>query len=918
MVYSWRELAFKDYKNVMKELNSSQQGLAPSEAKKRLGKYGYNQLHQEKKVRPLRIFLNQFNNFIIYVLLFAIAVSLFIGEFTDSIVIFVILLANALLGFIQNYKAEKAILALKKMTALHSTVLRSGTQIRIPAKEVVPGDILVISEGDRIPADARIISSNELMCDESVITGESIPVMKDEKVLPAKLKKKGIALGDVKNCLFSGSTIIKGNGLALVFATGKEAEFGKIAESISNVKEELTPLQKKLDTFGKKLSFLVIGVCAFIFLLTLFRNLDALNMGSALDSFKLSISLAVAAVPEGLPVVITLALAMGVRSLSKKKALVRVLPSVETLGSTSVICTDKTGTLTKNQMTVKKLFLGGQELEVGGVGYEPKGKVKFVNSNKGLSSFLKRNALFFDVCHFCNSSSLFRQDKRWFVSGDPTEASLLVLNKKISYKPNKRMRKVKEFPFSSSRKMMSVIVKKGKDYYLLAKGAPDLMLSKSAYIFDGQRQKKLSHSKDAKKEAYSEQNLKDIIDDFASQGYRVLGFAYRRLSSKEVKQISKLHSEDVEMGFTFLGFAGMIDPIREEVPQAIEDCRNAGMRVMMITGDYPLTAKAIGKDIGLGQQVVEGAYLERVSNKKFQEIVSNVNIFARISPKQKMRIIQQLKDDGEVVAMAGDGVNDAPALKRADIGIAMGETGTEVAKQSADMILVDNSFVNISNAVFEGRRIFDNIEKFINYLLTTNLAEILVILIAVLFAFPYPLIPIQLLWINLMTDGLPAIALGMDPASKDIMKKKPYRQKKIFSKAMFLNLLFIGMLVSAGVLFVYFSKISEVSLETARTMALTTLVLLELVRLQAVRRRFGQGFFSNRALLLSLAAAFGSHLLILYTPLARFFHTVPLSLANWSSILLVVVPIIIGFMVFHFLSNRILKAKETAGTADDN
>ncbi len=912
MAVSWEELAFKEAKESLKKLDSSQKGLNNHEAKARLDKFGYNELSQEKKLHPLKIFLEQFNNFIIYVLFFAVAVSFFIGEFTDAIVILIILFANALLGFFQNYRAEKSILALKKLTALHSTVIRDGEQVRIPAKEVVPGDILVLSEGDKIPADAKIITSNELVCDESVITGESIPVRKDNKPLTKRLKKEGIALGDVKNCLFSGTTIVNGNGLAVVFATGKDAEFGKIAESLSHVKQESTPLQKKLDSFGRKLSFLVIIVCALIFLLALFKNLDNLSFSSALDNFKLSISLAVAAVPEGLPVIITLALAMGVRSLSKKKALVRVLPSVETLGSTSVICTDKTGTLTKNQMTVKKLYLGGKALKVGGVGYSPKGKVEFVDSKKNSSSFIKENSLFFDVCQFCNSSSLFRQDGKWFVSGDPTEASLLVLNKKISYVPDKKIKKIKEFPFSSSRKMMSVIIKKGKDYFLLVKGAPDLILSNSSHLLEAGKRKKLSHSKDTISTS-SEQELRKVIDEFAQQGYRVLGLGYRKLSSKEMKHIEKLHEDDLEKGFTFLGFAGMIDPIREEVPQAIENCRTAGMRVIMITGDYPLTAKAIGEQIGLGSQVVEGSHIDRVSEKKFKEIVANTNIFARVAPDQKMKIIQQLKDDGEVVAMTGDGVNDAPALKRADIGIAMGETGTEVAKQSSDMILVDNSFVNISNAVFEGRRIFDNIEKFINYLLATNLAEVLIILVAVFFAFPFPLIPIQILWINLITDGLPAIALGMDPASKDIMKKKPYKEKKIFSKEMLFAILLIGIIVTFGVLLIYFSNISKVSLEIARTMALTTLVLLEIVILDAVRNRFGQGLFSNPTLLLSLAGAFGAHFLILYTPLSRFFHTVPLTLGQWGSILLVVIPLILGFRLLSFIL-RFIREKHSERT----
>lgn len=912
MAVGWEELAFKEAKESLKKLDSSQKGLNNHEAKARLEKFGYNELSQEKKLHPFKIFLEQFNNFIIYVLFFAVAVSFFIGEFTDAIVILIILFANALLGFFQNYRAEKSILALKKLTALHSTVIRDGEQVRIPAKEVVPGDILVLSEGDKIPADARIITSNELVCDESVITGESIPVRKDDKPLAKRLKKEGIALGDVKNCLFSGTTIVNGNGLAVVFATGKDAEFGKIAEGLSQVKQESTPLQKKLDSFGRKLSFLVIIVCALIFLLALFKNLDNLSFSSALDNFKLSISLAVAAVPEGLPVIITLALAMGVRSLSKKKALVRVLPSVETLGSTSVICTDKTGTLTKNQMTVKKLYLGGKALKVGGVGYSPKGKVEFVDSKKNSSSFIKENSLFFDVCQFCNSSSLFRQDGKWVVSGDPTEASLLVLNKKISYVPDKKIKKIKEFPFSSSRKMMSVIIKKGKDYFLLVKGAPDLILSNSSHLLEAGKRKKLSHSKDTISTS-SEQELRKVIDEFAQQGYRVLGLGYRKLSSKEMKHIEKLHEDDLEKGFTFLGFAGMIDPIREEVPQAIENCRTAGMRVIMITGDYPLTAKAIGEQIGLGNQVVEGSHIDRVSEKKFKEIVANTNIFARVAPDQKMKIIQQLKDDGEVVAMTGDGVNDAPALKRADIGIAMGETGTEVAKQSSDMILVDNSFVNISNAVFEGRRIFDNIEKFVNYLLATNLAEVLIILVAVFFAFPFPLIPIQILWINLITDGLPAIALGMDPASKDIMKKKPYKEKKIFSKEMLFAILLIGIIVTFGVLLIYFSNISKVSLEIARTMALTTLVLLEIVILDAVRNRFGQGLFSNPTLLLSLAGAFGAHFLILYTPLSRFFHTVPLTLGQWGSILLVVIPLILGFRLLSFIL-RFIREKHSERT----
>ncbi len=869
----------------LRELSSSESGLSSEEAERRLSKHGPNELRKEKKTGALSIFANQFRSVLVIILVAATLLSFAIGETLDAVAILVVVILNAIFGFVQEYRAEKTIEALKKLTSPEAVVVRDSRQMRIPSSELVPGDVIVLEEGSRVPADARIIESVELRIDESSITGESSPVSKTARQLNPNLP-----VADRKNMAWMGTLVTFGRGKAVVVATGMSTEMGRIAHIVQQSEEEKTPLQKKLDSFGKRLGIIILLISALVVAIGLSR--EALNgilpfspgfAGVLVNTVMTGIALAVAAIPEGLPAVVTITLALGLKRLSKSNALVRRLPVVETLGSTTVICSDKTGTLTKNEMTATSVWVYGKSFEITGNGYVPKGS--FLLNGKPADP--KKDATLRKLllsAALCNNAGLFKESE-WSITGDPTEASLLVLAKKAGIgkeDAEARNPRVKEMPFSSERKMMSVINRTGKGYLVSAKGAPEKIVGLCDRINVNGRTRKMT-AKDRR----------DIIDAnrrMASDALRVLAVACR-----EERRLPKTP----EKNLVFLGLVGMIDPPREGVAEDIETCKRAGIKTVMITGDHAETAKAIASRIGMlsgNGRVLSGTELDSLSDSELSEIVESVSVYARVNPEHKSRIVSALRSRGHIIAMTGDGVNDAPALKLADIGIAMGIKGTDVSKEASDMILTDDNFTSIVKAVKEGRGIYDNIKKFVQYLLSSNMGEVLIVFIAMLTGMGYtdpsnPLlfVPIfgalQLLWINILTDALPALALGVDPPSPGIMQRPPRDPKeRILSRPMLVDIIFVGVLLCAFVLFLFWYNLGSGG-TAAMTVAFTAIVFFEIARAQAVRMKFGVGLFSNKALIAALASSIALQVVVVYAPaLQEAFSTVPLGAFEWLQI----------------------------------
>ncbi|MCH7568000.1 MAG: calcium-translocating P-type ATPase, SERCA-type [Nanoarchaeota archaeon] len=860
---------------------SPEEGLTEHEVIAQRETYGINRLKAKKKVNPFMIFINQFRSFIIYILLFAVLISLLTGGYIDTIVILAILLFNAFFGFIQEYKAEKSIEALKKLSGLKSRVVRNGKTIFIDTKDLVPGDIILLEEGDKISADSRIIEAISLQVMEASLTGESMPVEKSEKVLAGEL-----TIADRKNMLFSGTVVTKGRGKAVVTSIGMRTEIGKIAGMITELKKESTPLQKKLESLGKwiGLGTIIISMMVFIVGVTKEGLIPLLLSGQFFEFiveaktwFLIAIALAVAAVPEGLPAIVTIALALGVRRMLKRNSLIRRLPSVETLGETNVICADKTGTLTRNEMTIKRVYTNLKDIEVGGGGYEINGKATC--SGKPIS---ENDLLIFQIGVLCNNALLELDKKKLKIIGDPTEASLLVSAEKAGIRHDKfrkLWKRIDEEPFDSERKMMSTINKDPKTAkeYVFTKGASERVVEKCDRIMINGRVTRLRA--DIKKK------ILDKNDEFAKQALRVLAFAY-----KEHKK-----SESLESNLIFIGLQGMRDPPRKEVKGAIKTCKEAGIRVIMVTGDNRHTAEAIAKDIGIIGESIDGMEFMKLNGREQAKIISEVSIFSRVEPGHKMRIVELLQKEGNIVAMTGDGVNDAPALKKADIGIAMGIKGTDVAKETSDMILLDDNFVSIVSSVEEGRGIYENIKKFVNYLLSSNIAEVLVIFLAILFGWHLPMTAIMLLWINLVTDGLPALSLSVDPSPKDLMKRQPKKvRERIMNKSMTFNVLYVAILITIAVLgLFYWAMISYGSVDMEdgfyvrkiQTIAFTAIIVMEFVRLYTVRSEYHLGIFSNKYLVLAVVLSIALQLIVIYTPLNVFFGTTYLSVKDWLAII---------------------------------
>jgi len=868
----------KNIEEIYAELHTGTNGLADANAKERLAKYGPNELEEKEKKSKLAIFLSQFNSFIVWILIIAAIISFAMGHLDssheensnlDGLVIIVILVINSIVGFVQEYKAEESIEALRKLAALKAKVIRGGREIHVPSQEIVPGDIIVLETGDKVPADARIIECQMLEADESSLTGESTTVTKQVKPVA-----ENSSLADRVCMVYSSTTISKGRASAVVVATGMETEIGKIANMVQQAGSGSTPLQEKLAQLARFLGLATLIVCAIVFMVMILR-VQEIDTEIILSSLMVAVALAVAAIPEGLPAVVTTCLALGVRRMVKKNALVRKLPSVETLGSCNIICTDKTGTLTYNQMTVRELHTQGRDYTVTGQGYIPEGQF----TSSGGKAKAGDYSLLLRIGALCNDAKLGADE----IFGDPTEAALLVVAKKagLDYSQlNSIEPRVDEIPFDSARKLMTTVHKSGSKKMGYVKGAPDVIIEKCSHMLVGGKARKIT-AKDRK-------NVLAKNSEMASRALRVLGFAYKQIKGKPS-----------EKNLVFVGLMGMIDPPRSEVKDAIQKCKTAGIRVVMITGDHKETAVAISRELGMQEgRVLTGQEMDKIEN--LRTVVDEVTVYARVSPQHKMKIIDALKQRDYVVAMTGDGVNDAPALKKADIGIAMGKAGTDVAKEASDMILTDDNFTSIVNAVEEGRGIYDNIRKFAKYLLSSNFGEILVIFIAILIGYTdpqtartiLPLVPIQLLWINLLTDGLPALALGVEPTDPDVMRQQPRKNSdKIISRTDAMGMVFLGIVMALGTLFVFHYALAGGNAVYAVTMAFTMLVIFQLYNVLNCKNEnksiFRTGVMNNKWLLLAILSSLMLQLAVLYTPLSGFMKTMPLNLSDWGIVLAV-------------------------------
>jgi len=866
---------------VFEALSTGPQGLRETEVQGRLERYGPNELAAGKKITAWRILLRQFANLLITILLVATVISFFLGERLDAWVILAIVLACVVLGFVQEYRAEQAAAALQQLAAPAATVVREGKEQEIPARELVPGDVLVLHTGDRVAADARLLEEINLKADEALLTGESTAVGKN--LAPVADPDKAVA--DRKCMVFGGTVITYGRGRAVVTATGMDTEFGKIARMLEDVTEEKTPLESRMATIARVLSIICLSVAAGASLLGVLRG------HSWLEMLIWGISLAVAAVPESLPAVVTGALAIGTTRMARQNAIIKRLPAVETMGCTTVICTDKTGTLTRNEMTVRRLFLHGEIIDVGGSGYEPAGSFHAGRGevSPGDDPVLTGAAR---IAILCNDAVLEESDGNWTVRGDPTEGALLVLGRKAGLDSQKllaELPRVAEIPFSSEAKRMSTFHQEAAGVLMCVKGAPESLLLRVQKMLTAQGEQPM---RGEEREAVQEQAAR-----MAQEALRVLGLAYCRLP-----EVPDLESEDADPELVWVGLVGMLDPPRPEARQAVDHCRQAGIRVIMVTGDHPVTAQAVAREVGLitqGKQlhaVITGPELNQLSDPEIKEALREVRVFARVAPEHKLRLVDILKEQGEVVAMTGDGVNDAPALKRADIGVAMGITGTEVTKETSAMILADDNFATLVAAVEEGRAIFDNIKKYLIFLLSCNLAEILVLTGAFFVGLPLPLIALQILWVNLTTDGLPALALGVDPKAPDIMSRPPRPSAEgVFSPTVTALLAAIALYLTVILipLFGYYYYwnpwgLSDPAmvLTEAQTMVFITLVLAEMVNAFNCRSDylslFKVGVFKNRFLILSVLISLGMMVMVIeWDPLSRLFHTTPLRWQDW-------------------------------------
>jgi Ca2+-transporting ATPase len=929
---------------VLRELETDgKAGLTAQEAGRRLQRYGCNELQERPRPGFWQMLLAQFNNFVIWILIVASIISALLGDYIEATAILAIVALNAIVGVIQEGKAEEALAALKKMAAPDAHVIRDGHRITIPARELVPGDLVLLEAGNYVPTDVRLLESVNLKIDEASLTGESFPIQKKADFIPPA----DAVLGDRKNMAYMGTMVTYGRGRAVVVASGMNTEMGEIAEMIQSYEEEPTPLQTRLDQLGKWLGWGSLIICGLVFLVALVRDTNwaaASQVGflnylkteqeTIVELFLVAVSLAIAAVPEGLPAIVTVNLAIGMREMAKRNALIRRLQAVETLGSASIICSDKTGTLTQNEMTAVQLSVWGVQLRVTGEGYHPVGHFEHEDAGKLVNpadypdvGTLLRGAL------LCSDATLERLDDRDELAGlrmvgDPTEGALVVAAAKANMwreKSEMNYPRVAEVPFDSARKRMSTIHQDvdGRGYVVFVKGAPDIILDLCTHAL---RQGDRVPIDDSIRRRIVQAN-----QDMAQSALRILAVAYRELAELP----AEITSETIEKELVFVGLIGMIDPPRPEVSPAMETARQAGIRTVMVTGDYPLTARAIGEQIGLlrpGGRVITGAELGQMSQTDLVAVAHEVDVFARVSPEHKVRIVEGFKELGQVVAMTGDGVNDAPALKRANIGVAMGITGTDVSKETADMVLTDDNYVSIVNAVRQGRIIYANIRKFVYYLLSCNLAEIATIFIATVIGWSSPLTPIQLLWLNLLTDGAPALALGVEKGDPDIMARPPRPpDQPVINREMRLGMVIQTIAITAVVLVAYWLGLKEgetlhgvaspEAITLARSMAFITLSASELFRAYTARSEFfslfGIGVFSNKAMQYAVGASIVLLLAVVYLPFMNpIFDTVPISLLEWVEMLpLILLPSIAAELTKWYMRTRWTKPAATAASS---
>ena len=864
---NWQNLSKEE---VLKELKTDFEGLNEKEAAKRLKIFGSNKITQKRTFSALKIFLSQFRNFLIIILILASLIAFLAGKTTTAIVVSFVVILNIFLGFFMEHRAEKSLAALKKMLVPMVRVIREGKEKNLEISFLAPGDIIILEEGMKIPADARVLEGVSLEVNEASLTGESMPVAKN---IEAKRENENQNQNENQNLVFMGTIIVKGHGKAVVIKTGMQTEFGKVASMLAEVKEIPSPLQKQVLNLGKKIAVIAFSIALLILLVGIFQGKPLFDY----DRLMVALSLFVSVIPEGLPVVLTLALALGVHRMADKKAIIRKMAAVETLGCAEVICTDKTGTLTKNEMVVRKIWAGGKEFEVG---------EKKIDSQQSpeIPVFLKIGVL-------CNAAEVYRKKEGGFeILGDPTEASLLVLGEKGGIKEKiakSQGRFLAEFPFDSVLRRRTAVWEENGEIELLTMGAPETILEISSKFLKEKEETNLSLD--------LRQEITKVYQSLAVEGYRMVGVAYKKLAG-EKEYIRK----EIEQDLVFVGLAAIDDPPRPEAAKAIKTCQEAGIRVVMITGDNALTALAVAREVGLiekQEKAITGRELEQMSNKELSEMIDQINVFARATPAHKLRIVRAFKKKNKVVAVTGDGVNDAPALKEANIGVAMGITGTDVAKEASDMIITDDNFASIVAATKEGRTIFDNIKKFVQFFLTANAIETPLVVASIFLGWPIPLSPLHILWINLVTDSTPAVTLSIEPSSKGIMKRKPRPQKETIFKGIvsfILTAAAFGFLVSLGVFgWTYFLENpgSSEFLDRARTMAFTFIVIFKLFLVFVCRSSteniFQLGFLTNKKMIVAVFFSLFLQLMVVYHPSMQiFFQTTALGIADWLIILL--------------------------------
>ena len=865
---NWHSMTAEE---VLSKLDSNHEGISSKQAKERLSQQGPNQLESPTKPSPLRIFIGKFKDYMVLVLIFAAIISFIAGETTNAYVILGIVVLVAIIGFVQEYKAEKAMEALREMVAPEADVIRDGRLSTIPAAELVFGDVIFLEAGDKVPADGRILEESSLQVIESSLTGESQAVEKMALPLPERL-----ALADRKNMVFMGTIISQGNCRAVVTATGRGTELGMISGLMKQEQAE-PPLKIKLQQLAKRQAILVLVISAAVFILMFSRGLPVV------DALIASIALAVAGIPEALPFIVTLALAFGTQAMAKKNAIIRRLPEVETLGSTTVICTDKTGTLTTGEMTLREIRTY-RKIDVTGAGYDPSGQ--FISNGSRLDPAERDLARILKIGVHANNSAMERGNDGWRVVGDPTEGALIVAAKKagILDRIKESNNRLVEFPFDSERMRMTTVDEAGGEGYTVSmKGAPEVVLSHCTKIMrpNGTR-------------PISDQDKRSILgeaDQMAENALRVLALAWKPISINDLAKADSIDS--MESGLIFAGLTGMMDPPRKEVPEAIRISKMAGIRTVMITGDHRLTARAIGKELGIGNgEVIEGAELDRMSAEDLCEHIDEVSVFARVTAEHKVRIVEALKAKGHIVAMTGDGVNDAPALTAADIGVAMGRTGTEVTKEASDVVIADDNFATIVSAIEEGRRIFDNIRKGTSYLLSVSFAELATIFFALALGFPLPLLAAQILWINVVAEEFPAIGLALEPSHSDIMKRKPRDPRESMpSRTLMIYTLGIAAAIVAGTLGMYIATLqSNADVSYARTVAFVGLGFFTVYNAYSSRSLqesvFSMNPWGNKTLLLGIGLSILAILAVVYIPFMQFiFETRPLTIESWALIL---------------------------------